>query len=94
MGLGQHALTEVLVVLHWWPLPLVQGIFDRYFGIFRDLSDLIQLWFSTVFLWIQFGSKWGVDIGGSLQMDLSYATIPNSEGIMVRLDRELEIKYL
>jgi len=26
-------------------------------------------------------------------MDLSYATIPNSDGIMVRLDRELERKY-
>ena len=37
MGLGQRALTEVLVVPHWLPLPLVQGVFDRCFGFFRDL---------------------------------------------------------
>jgi hypothetical protein len=32
--------------------------------------------------------KWVVDLGGSLQMDLSYATIPTSEGNFVTLHRE------
>lgn len=37
MGLGQCALTEVLVIPRWLPLPLVQGVFDGCFGFFRDL---------------------------------------------------------
>ena len=37
--------------------------------------------------------KWAVDLGGSIQMDLSYATIPSPDGTMVRLNRELERKY-
>ena len=36
---------------------------------------------------------WAVDLGGNLQMDLTYATIPTPEGTMVRLNRELERKY-
>ena len=32
MGLDQRALTEVLIVPCWLPLPLVQGVFDRCFG--------------------------------------------------------------
>lgn len=31
--------------------------------------------------------KWATDLGGSLQMNLTYAIIPNSEGTIVRLDR-------
>ena len=56
MGLDQRTLTEVLVVPHQLPWPLVQGVFDTVLDFLRDLFDLIQSWFSTVFLWIQFGS--------------------------------------
>jgi hypothetical protein len=37
--------------------------------------------------------KWAVDLGGSLQMDLSYATIPTSEGSFVTLHREQFGRY-
>jgi hypothetical protein len=37
--------------------------------------------------------KTTVDLGGNLQMDLTYATIPTSNGSMFRLNRELERKY-
>jgi len=37
MGLGQHALTEVLIVPRWLPWPLVQGVFDCCFRFFEDL---------------------------------------------------------
>lgn len=37
--------------------------------------------------------KWASDLGGSLQMDLSYATIPMPDNTFVRLDRELEKIY-
>jgi len=37
--------------------------------------------------------KWASDLGGSLQMDLSYATIPMPNDTFVRLDRELEKRY-
>ena len=37
--------------------------------------------------------KWAADLGGNLQMDLTYATIPTPEGTMVRLNRELQRKY-
>ncbi len=37
--------------------------------------------------------KWASDLGGSLQMDLSYATIPMPDNTFVRLDRELEKRY-
>jgi hypothetical protein len=33
------------------------------------------------------------DLGGSIQMDLTYATIPTPDGAMFRLNRELERKY-
>jgi hypothetical protein len=33
------------------------------------------------------------DLGGNLQMDLTYATIPTPNGSMFRLNRELERKY-
>jgi hypothetical protein len=34
-----------------------------------------------------------VDLGGSLQMDLTYATIPTPNGLEFKLNRELERKY-
>jgi hypothetical protein len=34
-----------------------------------------------------------IDLGGSLQMDLTYATIPTPNGLEFRLNRELERKY-
>ena len=37
--------------------------------------------------------KWALDLGGSLQMDLSYATIPMPDNNFFRLDRELEKIY-
>jgi hypothetical protein len=37
--------------------------------------------------------KWVVDLGGSIQMDLSYATIPNFQGMPVILHREPMRKY-
>ena len=37
--------------------------------------------------------KWGVTLGGNIQMDLSYATIPISENALVKLRREREKKY-
>lgn len=37
--------------------------------------------------------KWASDLGGSLQMDLSYATIPMPDNNFVKLDRELEKRY-
>ena len=37
--------------------------------------------------------KWASYLGGSLQMDLSYATIPMPDNNFVRLDRELEKRY-
>ena len=37
--------------------------------------------------------KTGVDLGGNIQMDLTYATIPTPEGTYIRLNRELEMKY-
>ena len=37
--------------------------------------------------------KTGADLGGNIQMDLTYATIPTPEGTYIRLNRELEMKY-
>jgi hypothetical protein len=37
--------------------------------------------------------KTTADLGGNLQMDLTYATIPTPNGSMFRLNRELERKY-
>jgi hypothetical protein len=37
--------------------------------------------------------KWAASLGGSLQMDLSYATIPTCDNTFVRLTREQEKKY-
>jgi hypothetical protein len=37
--------------------------------------------------------KTNADLGGNLQMDLTYATIPTPDGSMFRLNRELERKY-
>jgi hypothetical protein len=37
--------------------------------------------------------KTTADLGGSLQMDLTYATIPTPNGLEFRLNRELERKY-
>jgi hypothetical protein len=37
--------------------------------------------------------KTAADLGGNLQMDLTYATIPTPNGSMFRLNRELERKY-
>jgi hypothetical protein len=37
--------------------------------------------------------KTTADLGGNLQMDLTYATIPIPNGSMFRLNRELERKY-
>jgi hypothetical protein len=37
--------------------------------------------------------KTTADLGGSIQMDLTYATIPTPDGAMFRLNRELERKY-
>ena len=38
--------------------------------------------------------KWASDLGGSFQMDLSYATIPMPDNTFVRLDRELEKRFM
>jgi hypothetical protein len=38
-------------------------------------------------------SKWVASLGGSLQMDLSYATIPTCDNTFVRLNREQEKRY-
>ena len=37
--------------------------------------------------------KWGATLGESIQMDLSYATIPFSENTFVKLHREKERKF-
>ena len=37
--------------------------------------------------------KTTADLGGNLQMDLTYAIIPTPDGSMFRLNRELERKY-
>ena len=37
--------------------------------------------------------KTGADLGGNIQMDLTYATIPTPEGTYIRLNRELEYKH-
>jgi hypothetical protein len=37
--------------------------------------------------------KWAASLGGSLQMDLSYATIPTCDNTFVRLNREQEKRY-
>ena len=37
--------------------------------------------------------KWAIDLGGSIQKNFSYATIPSLYGSMVRLNREIERKY-
>jgi hypothetical protein len=37
--------------------------------------------------------KTAADLGGNLQMDLTYATIPTPNRAMFRLNRELERKY-
>ena len=37
--------------------------------------------------------KTAADLGGNIQMDLTYATIPTPEGTYIRLDRELEMKH-
>lgn len=56
MCLGQRALTEVLVVPFWLPLPLVQGVFDYGSKFFEICPNLIQSWFFHSLLWNQFGS--------------------------------------
>lgn len=38
--------------------------------------------------------KWGATLGVSIQMDLSYATIPFSENTLVKLYRERERKFM
>jgi hypothetical protein len=37
--------------------------------------------------------RWAANFGGTLQMDLSYATIPTCEGMFVTLHRELAYRY-
>ena len=37
--------------------------------------------------------KTAADLGGNIQMDLTYATIPTPEGTYIRLNRELEHKH-
>ena len=37
--------------------------------------------------------KWAIDLGGSIQKNFSYATIPSLYGSMVRLNREIERRY-
>jgi hypothetical protein len=37
--------------------------------------------------------KWAATLGGSLQMDLSYATIPTPDGDFVTLYREPIVRY-
>ena len=37
--------------------------------------------------------KWGATLGGSIQMDLSYATIPFFESAFVKFHRENERKF-
>jgi hypothetical protein len=37
--------------------------------------------------------KWGASLGGSLQLDLSYATVPASENSLVKLHSEKERRY-
>jgi hypothetical protein len=37
--------------------------------------------------------KTTANLGGNIQMDLTYATIPTPDGVMFRLSRELERKY-
>jgi hypothetical protein len=40
-----------------------------------------------------FQGRQAADLGGNLQMDLTYATIPTPNGSMFRLNRELERKF-
>ena len=37
--------------------------------------------------------KWAIDLGGSVQMDWTYATVPLSEDTMVKLHSEKENKH-
>ena len=37
--------------------------------------------------------KTGANLGGNIQMDLTYATTPTPERTYIRLNRELEMKY-
>jgi hypothetical protein len=37
--------------------------------------------------------KWVATLGGSIQMDLSYATIPTMEGTFITLHRQPAVRY-
>lgn len=74
-------------------------------GVFKDLSisladypykiitmdigiiDVADVWGMLLF------RKFAAGLGGSIQMDLSYATIPATAGGMVRFYREVERRY-
>jgi hypothetical protein len=63
--------------------------------VYPDISVLMYIVFIDVpDAWVMLLSwKWDESLGGSLQMDLSYATIPTCENTFVRLNREQEKRY-
>ena len=75
-----HGLIKDLQV-HLAAFPDIQIIMDI---VVIDVPDAWGMLLSR---------KWAADLGGNLQMDLTYATIPTPEGTMVRLNRELQRKY-
>jgi hypothetical protein len=73
---------------------LIKGL-QVYFVAFLDI--MIEMYIVV----IDVPDAWGMlisrntvaDLGGNLQIDLTYATIPTPNGSMFRLNRELERKY-
>jgi hypothetical protein len=66
-----------------------------HLAVFPDISIMMDIVVIDVpDTWVMLLSrKWVASLGSSLQMDLSYATIPTCDNILVRLNREQEKKY-
>ena len=75
-----HGLIKDLQV-HLAAFPDIQITMDIV------VIDVLDAWGTLL------SRKWEVGLGGNLQMDLTYATIPTPKGAMVRLNKELERKY-
>jgi hypothetical protein len=65
-------------------LEIYQGFSLVMYVVFIDVLDALGMLFSQ---------KWDVDIGGSMQMDLSYATSPTYEDTFVTLHHEPMRRY-
>jgi hypothetical protein len=72
-----HGLIKDLLV-HLVVFPYILVLMDVV------VIDVLDAWGMLL------SRDWGANLGGSIQMDLSYATIPTCDNTLVRLNREHE----